>query len=90
MAGAGGGGGAWLRLWWLLCFLCRELCLWGSSGASVWDGPLEFGRYGGGGGGAGVPPDCDLLDEDDDEDEVRSGPRPGVGGRGFSLLCECF
>lgn len=47
MVGAGGGGGAWLRLWLLLeeevCFLCRELCLWGSSGASVWDGPLELG-----------------------------------------------
>lgn len=44
MAIEGGGGGAWLRLWLLLeelCFLCRELCLWGSSGASVWDGPLE-------------------------------------------------
>ena len=45
--GEGGGGGAWLRPWLLLpdeCFLCRELCRCGSSGApppSTWDGPLE-------------------------------------------------
>lgn len=34
--GEGGGGGAWLRPWLLLpdeCFLCRELCRCGSSGA---------------------------------------------------------
>lgn len=43
----GGGGGAWLRPWLPppdVCFLCRELCLCGSSGApppSTWDGPLE-------------------------------------------------
>lgn len=43
--GEGGGGGAWLRPWLPdECFLCRELCLCGSSGApptSTWDGPLE-------------------------------------------------
>lgn len=44
--GEGGGGGAWLRpgvpAAAACCFLCRELCLCGSSGApSTWDGPLE-------------------------------------------------
>lgn len=42
--GDGGGGGAWLRPWLPpeFCFLCRELCLCGSSGApSTCDGPLE-------------------------------------------------
>lgn len=45
--GEGGGGGAWLRPWVPppdVCFLCRELCLCGSSGAllpSTWEGPLE-------------------------------------------------
>lgn len=53
------------------CFLCRELCLCGSSGApppSVWDGPLEmppdvWGLYGGGGGGAEEPPVAGLWED---------------------------
>lgn len=72
--GDGGGGGAWLRPWLLppddVCFLCSELCLWGSSGApppSTWDGPLEMlpecGLYGGGGGGAAEPPVGGLLED---------------------------
>lgn len=93
----GGGGGAWLRPWLLppdVCFLWRELFLWGSSGApppSPWDGPLETppdvcGLYGGGGGGAEEPPVGGLLEDRGFTLLGGAGPLPGVGGRGFSLL----
>lgn len=92
----GGGGGAWLRPWLPPpdgCFLCRELCLCGSSGApSMWEGPLEkpdvvCGLYGGGGGGAEEPPVGGLLEDGGGFTELEGvGPLLGVGGRGFSLL----
>lgn len=80
-----------------MCFLCRELCLCGSSGApppSTWDGPLETlpdvcGLYGGGGGGAEEPPAGGLLEDRAGFAELGGvGPLFGVGGRGFSLLYE--